>query len=397
MRLLPLALLAACAETKDSAGHAGTPVSCAAGWPSVADPVYVSVDGLPDGDGSDTDPVDTLAAALAITRASATREIAVGPGTFEGGLELGEEADGAGTTDDGLVVQGCAGETTVSAPSGEDPVIRVGSRAEVALADLVLSGGSRSLWAWQEAALELDAVTIADSEGVGAIFAGASVQATDLSVTGAAGYGVAVQGASLDWSGGGVTGATGVGVLLHGDGTDVSLDGLEVADTEAGDELLGRGVQAQDYASLAAADVRLSGNADTAIMVVRSVLTATRLSVEGVGAATLGDGTETGDGIVLSQGSDGKGLVDPSAFASTIHDSLAISACDRAAIVAADVVVDLADNVASSDNGLTMDGTSFFLQGVATNIGTDPTYTLDAASALTFDDVAVSVEALTAP
>lgn len=71
---------------------------------------------------------------------------AVGVFASEVELELLHDA-GSGHTDDGLVLPGCPGETTLPPPGGQTAA-RVGGATGVALAGFIVEGGTWPIWIW---------------------------------------------------------------------------------------------------------------------------------------------------------------------------------------------------------------------------------------------------------
>lgn len=383
-------------DTADSTDTAEAVPPCAGEtWGALADPdaaIHVRADGSDEGSGSATDPVATLAAALALSRvAGAPDTVFVGPGEFVAGLTLRAD-DGDGVGDDGLALLGCStDETTLVADDEDAPLIKIGEATGVSVASLTLSGGRRALWIWSGAEVAVSDVIVDGSTRVGVVVDGVSTVASlegvevhdpvpETDSDGVeVGYGVLIDGATVTMTGGGVWGATRLGILADAailDLSDLTVDGT--APDASGE--LGRGIQVQSLSTPTLTDVQLTGNTDAGLASIQSFdLVLERVLVDGtLGVAVPDTGEESGDGIVVSQGGDDTDHVDVSYFNATIT-SCEVTASARAGIVVDETTGVLTDNVASSDNGLTDSGVSLFAQNGAVVSGPDTVVALSEA------------------
>ena len=343
------------------------PVSpCADGsWGAVPDPVtaiQVRTDGVDGAEGSLDAPVATLDAALALARArSSDRTIFVGPGEFDGVALSMAHDPGDGSTDDGLVLQGCTDETTLNAANEDGPILQVTAAQGVTLAALDLVGGSRALWIWSGATVRASQMSIQGSGRLGILVNDQSttVDLEDIAVAdtvddeafpGVA-FGLGIYNADVTGSRVKISGSQWAGVFLGGDGVSGSLD-LDACDvsgtTEAANGEYGRAVHAQDAADLTLTGCTLSNQTDAAVFALQvQAVTLSNLTVATVGDAVIPDETETsGDGLVITS-DDGSGLsVDPADFTATLKDN-SIGDFDRAGMVVEGVTAEVDANTTS--------------------------------------------------
>ncbi len=383
---LPLALSLWGCEG-DKLGETGDelPVSpCADGsWGDLDSPttaVQVRADGDDSGDGSLDAPVASLDAALALTRArSEDRTIFVGPGTYTVSDLTLESAPAAGGSDDGLVIDACSGEVTLEAGDPDAPVIRVSGAQDVSLAHLTLSGGTRSLLVWKGAKARVSSVLVKGGVIAGVVIGGHDtlVDMTDLNIQdsegdgdGLGGFGLGISGATVRWSRGGVSKARVAGVFIDSDARDggVTLEDLDVSGVSAdSDGAYGRGIQAQDAASLTMSGCTVSDTQDAGVF----VLQATSLVLEGVTVDTVSAGLvpdseeSSGDGVVITSLDDSGDVLDPDGFSATLTDTT-VSGVARAAVLLEGVTA-TADGSALSGgtNGLVVQGDAALTGGDA--------------------------------
>jgi hypothetical protein len=353
------------------------PPPCASGgWGWIGDPegaIHVRADGSDDGDGSQEQPVASPSVALALARASGVRRVAIGPGTFATSLDVLADA-GSGYSDDGLAIEGCGpDETILEAEDASSYVIRVTDAADVRLAGFSVVGGRRSLWIWGGSSA-LEALVVADATRVGIMMDGSNnlteVTAQDVRVEGVSadtdgsfGYGIAVQDATVTLTDTEVSEATGVGVLVDGAFASATLETVTVRDTALdGGGRFGRGVQVQGLSEAALSACELAGNQDAGVFALQAVqLDVSDTVVSGVSASTLPDGTSTGDGIVVSQGSAYEYAA--STFLATLSGN-SVDLPDRAGIVIAGVSAAVSGNTVTSA-GYSPDGFGILSQGPA--------------------------------
>lgn len=411
---MTLLLLLACKAQKppdpvdDSGGPPPPSSPCATGtWGQLVDPegaVHVRADGDDAATGTYDAPVATLGVALDLARAGA-HAIAVGPGTWtEVELELLHDA-GDGLTDDGLVIQGCPGETSLAPPEG-GTLARVGGAIGVVLAGFDVAGGTRPLWIWNGAGVELYDLSLADASGAGVVIDGhetvviaRNVTVEDVEVAalsrGNAGYGVVVIAATADFTDVRVSGAHGAGMLFAGDAlwpdaSRYALTRVSVSDVQPDTNgRYGRGIQVQDAISATLDTVDVDRVFDAGIFILQPALAA----LTGVGVGTVDPGladdgsTTTGDGVVITGDPDGKSNVDPSTY-TAIVDGSTIAGANRVGLLVDHAAVDADGNTVSGLGG------DIVSQSEAVMSGGDP-YT-EATTAFVFTRAALDGSAVTA-
>lgn len=364
---------------------------CADGWGYISDPenaVHVRADGIDESATGRADaPYGTLDAAIGAWRSTGASEVAIGPGEFYASLLLAGDR-GDGTSDSGLVIEGCSpDEVTLKPPvdSEGQPILQYTDVESAVLRGVTLQGGYRPLWLWAGTTASIESVSVVEGERAGIVVVGSDtdVSLVDVNVLNPistpdyagdeAAYGISVDGASISMEGGGIWGATEVGFLAAG--ADVNLDDVSISDTIPGSAgEFGRGIHLQSYSIANLENVILDSNTDAGIFSSQSLY----LSLKGVEisntSAGILDGLDdtTGDGIVISQGDEDAGLSDPSLFETLIQDCV-VSSSARAGIVVQDVLISsMTGNISGSDNGLAPDGISVLTQG-DTLFGSDVT------------------------
>ncbi len=392
-------------DDDDDTGATPDPPCSDGTWGYIVDPdaaIHVRADGDDaTGDGSAANPVASLERALELSREpEGGRTIAVGPGTFPTSIDIQGEP-GEDPDDTGLAIEGCgAGDTVLTAADAQAHVIRVSESTGVRLAGFTTEGGRRALWIWNGAEVTVEAVDVTDSLRLGVVLGGfdSIVSLVDVTVHDPVveaegeveyGYGIAIQEAAVTMSGGGVYNANRVGILAHM--ALVDLDGVTIDGTASdSDGYLGRGIQLQDLSVASLTGCSLSGNRDAGLFSLRSVdLVLDGLTVDGTGAADVpGSGDTTGDGIVLTQGD---GNYDPAEFQATLTQCV-VTASDRAGILIEDVTATLTDNTAGTDNGMSDDDTSIYVQGDAVVNGVDDTAV--PATSLVLNQIGVETDSL---
>ncbi len=348
------------------------PVSpCATGtWGALPDPttaIHVSTTGSDGAVGTWDDPLASVEAAIALSRADGgLRAIFVGPGSFDAALNLAHSVED--TTDDGLGIYGCGvDETTLAAAGRTDPVVKVSGVVGFTLDGFTLSGGRRALWIWQGATAEISNLAVIGSSRSGIVIDGSDTftSATEVEVRDTVaeasgggtdiGYGISLQLGTLEMTGGGVYGSTGVGVLVHFG--SLALDTVTIASTSSDDSgYFGRGVQLQELADGSFTDVTLTDNADAAIFALRALgTTIDGANITGTSAAqipTTATPTTTGDGIVITQGESNYKV---ESFQAEINNST-VSGSDRAGVVVDGVTVNSCTGNVVTGNRYPADG-----------------------------------------
>ncbi len=359
---------------------------CAGGiWGHITDPdnaIHVRRDGDDDdGDGSASNPLDSVQAALDLIASDGTlTRIAIGPGEFQG-----NDALSAGYHD-GVVIQGCSvAETILEGRVSDQSVLAVSAASDVTIEGLSVRGGTNGVMLWSGAAATLREVSVTDSYR-----SGISIGGNDTTITldtvevhsprtfsdGSAGYGLLIQqGAAVDMTAGGIYFASLAGILIE-DSAEVSLSGVTVQDTlPSSTGALGRGIVILNYTEIVTIDdVTLTANTDAGIYSSTTFqLTITDSVVEGTAAGTIADsGDTTGDGIVVSQGDQ---TMNPADFTAII-DGNTVTDSARAGIVLDAVTASVSDNTLT-DNGYDQGGISIVSQNGALVSGSDDVVELD--------------------
>lgn len=371
-----------------STAHAQTVGPCSdGGWghiDSVSPAVHVRAGGDDlAGDGTEARPFATLARALQATRAlpASARRIAVGPGSFAGGLTLDQASD------NGLVVQGCGPDETLLAGGGSAPVLDVSAAGAVALAGLGLTGGVDALTIRGGASATVDAVEISNTSGRGLVVQGATTVASLTDVTirdvqaSSCGAGASIVGATVDWTRGGVEQAEGLGIFA--DEADLTLVDVDVADTApAFDDTLGRGLHAQ-YSRVSVDGGQYTGNRDASIYLLDvlngSSIFGVVITLPGAGVVITLPGAgraDTGEGIVVkSTGAGG----------SVELVGNTIDGAPRAAILVDGAEVEMSGNTASDTGLYDTYGAHFFAQHDADIVGSGIVTLSDSSALITGD------------
>ena len=304
-----------CATGELLDGEVCVPEACATGrWGAVVDAVvYVDVMAGDGGDGSEGAPLRSIQAGLELAVDRDGGIVAVAAGTYVETITMG-------STHDGVTLAGrCRERVTVDGSEGddEDPAIEIiGERRapEIAIEGLTVTGGRHTaLW------VQHATVSVRGSDVRGNTMAG--VLATDATVTldgvgvydtlpdahGEFGRGINAQdGASLTATRCTVQGNTDVGVFAGGAGTTVALADTRVLDTSPGpDGTGGRGIGVEDGASLTATGCTVQGNAEVGVFVARIGSTVDLVDTAVLDTLPRADGTggagvEVGEGAALT-------------------------------------------------------------------------------------------------
>jgi hypothetical protein len=356
------------------------------GWSGLSDPddaVHVRTRGDDaTADGSRLMPYGTPEAALDATRAGGPKAIFLGPGTYDGFLDLG-----AGT-DDGLAIYGCSADEVTLRPDtyssgGHRRAIMVSGASGVVLADFRIQGGLPGLWIWQGASAEVSEVVVDEALGYGVMVGGTTTTATltDVEVHDVdpdvydhgwlLGYGVAVDDATVTMTRGGVWGASVVGVLAA-NVADVTLNDVTVEDTYPDyDGSKGRGAHAQGLSSLVVQGGAFRRNHDAGIAAVGAIwLEVSGAEISDTAAVAMSDGTTSGDGILIAEEPGGDYAA--GTFLGEISD-VALDGNDRAAALFDGEGVEVSDfsSIAESGNGLESGGYASYAQNGAVITGGD--------------------------
>lgn len=369
----------------DSVATGPGPSPCTDGsWGAIPDPetaIHVATDGDDSADGSIAAPLATLDAALSLARTrTSDKSIFVGPGTYDGvALSIAQDP-GDGSTDDGLLLQGCAEETTLNAADEDGPILRVTEAQDIILAGLDLVGGSRSLWIWSGADVKTSRISIKGSQRLGIIIDGHDtvVDLEDILVDGTEddtdhpglGFGIGISKGTVTGRRIKVNSSRSAGIFLDGDGRtgSLDLDDSEVSDTTADDDgRYGRAVHAQDAVDLTLTGCTFSNQADAAVFALQATsVNLSGLAVDTVDAASIPDEDDetSGDGVVVTS-DDGSGAsLDPAGFTAVLEDNT-IGGVARAGIVL--------EGITAEANGNTTAGGEFgaIQQGGAIVTGSD--------------------------
>lgn len=348
--------------------------------------IHVRADGDDAADGSLDAPVATLEAALTLSRArSSDKTIFVGPGTYSvTELTITDDA-GDGATDDGLTIDACADEVTLEAGDDGSPVVRVSAASDVTLARLDLVGGTRSLFIWNGAIVTLHKINIKEGRYAGLVIGGhetlvggehnsvsdTSGSSDDLGAEAEGGFGIGISGATVNFTQTFVRNARVAGVFVDSDARDggVAFEDLTVEGTSADAEgRYGRGVHAQDVASLTLTDCTLTDNQDAGVFVLQaSEVSLIGVAVDATAAGVVPDSDETsGDGIVITSVDETGDLFNPADFDATL-DGNTVTTAARAGILLEGVEATADGNSASGD------GEDLVMQGDAIVTGADST------------------------
>ena len=340
-------------------------------WGTVEDPtsaIHVSAAlGDDAGDGSSSQPLVTLDAALAAALASSSdKAIAIWPGTYGATLTIGPDP-GDGSTFDGISLQGCGqGDVILEAADGTQPVVEVVGSQDIRLSGLTISGGTGSLWVRAGAVVDLVAVIVDGSSDAGIVVYGetTTLTAQDVVVSDpvvgaeAFAYGIAIVDAIADLNDVEISGATSVGILVHGSSAQGIMQAVLIQDTGSDvSGYLGRGIQVQSQAVASISDTVLLFNADAAIFGLQAPgLTIDGVTVDGVDSAGIIDGgsATSGDGVAITtMGADGLSL-DPADYPAALTDNVISNWQDtggRAGIYLEGVSASLAGNSAVDSLG----------------------------------------------
>jgi hypothetical protein len=239
---------------------------------------------------------------------------------------------------------------------------------DVLVVGLTLRGGYRGLTVRGGSSFESNGVVIEEAVRTGVFIAGAETTATlsDTVVRGvqldqeAYGWGVVVQDATVVLNQVDVTDTHAVGVLVEfGNATFNGGTVRGVAADEQG--LFGRGVQLQNLAQGALADLSVETTADAGVFAHRTVaLDVSNIWVVDTGGGLTAEGTPTGDGLVVTQAN---GNNDPADFQVTVTDSI-FECSDRAGVVLDGVTATL-NGVTTPDSGLEEGGIGVWAQNGA--------------------------------
>jgi len=269
------------------------------GLPTDVRVLYASAGAAPGGDGSETAPYATIAAALA---ASGTGDvIAVAKGTYEETLLMGP----------GRTLWGaCAAETRIEYSDASDTmgVIQIAG-PDVVMRGISIGGARPGITAGGPVSLELEGVEIDGAAGIGmGVGAGAVtgnrvvIRNTRANAAGSFGMGVLVQDGGSVTLANAVVAANVVGGVLCSADSDVRLtDSAIMNNLPQRDGTFGRGVSAQEGAQVVLERVVVEGNAETSLLslgagtVIELIDTVVRDTLAG------GDGSQ-GRGISAQEG-----------------------------------------------------------------------------------------------
>lgn len=382
-------------ETGDS--KEDTPPPCDGGtWGGIThakSAIHVSQDhGSEEGDGSMGSPVDTLSAAVELTRGRTSEKyIAIWPGSYRDNVSLRLRAP-KDTTDEGTVIQGCsASEVLVSAADSGGAVFSISEARGVEISSLSSQGGTRGIEALTGAQVTLTALKVSQATEAGVLIHGgatddalattadlvdvyvrdASPKGTDAGSETEYGYGLTFQaGAIATMSGGGSYDNRTAGILADLV-MSLEIDNVEVRDTSWNEsDYLGRGIQIQRGSTATIRNSTISGNQDAGIFGLQAAeITLIENHVEGTLCSSIPDikGT-SGDGIVVSQGEEAK---KPSYFRAVLEGNV-VADCTRAGVVLDGVQAQVSGN-SLSGNRLADYGDTVIEQGSAEVSGTDIT------------------------
>ena len=339
------------------------------GWGLISsDPlvaIHVRTDGDDGGDGGHARPVATLQKALELAVLE-QRPIAVGPGEFTSSLSL----FGAPS---GIVIQGCSPqETVLIAESDALPVIDTNGATDVVLGGFATLGGEMAIKVWAGSTVDISDLLIDGSKGAGISMNGGYSVLSRVEVTNPVAsdqgyaYGIAMDGGEALLAQVSVRDATMAGILVGGGtveliGVSVPLRVAKITRVNAGDmSLLGRGIQLQEYANGVFADVTLSDNADAGLYALRSAVTSTNLTIEGTTAGVCeGCELQTGDAAVFSRGDSN---VAPSTFQIALTDSV-IDGADRTGFLFSGVTANVTGTLAQDCGHLVDEKALLFQDG----------------------------------
>lgn len=326
-RWSPLLLLPALAACSGKGGDTGAAEDCSnPDWSELTasdGTVHVRSEGSVYGDGTRGNPYSTIEDGLdALDVEAGVDTLLIGPGTWLGTWTLGGELAGA-------TLSGCGPtETTLGSESiGYDPVLRVDGAEGVSIRDLGLLNGVRALSVLStgsEAPVEVLRASVVASRRVGVLASGADThlllrevsiedsqpdREADESFSARVGFGIASTGGGvLEAREVRVSGSHGVGVFAEGldqVAGSITLDGVTVSDTATMEEdgTLGRGVHLQNMSLADILTTNLVGNSDVGIYASRTgQVMLTDVAVAEMLPGLTGDGTSTGDGVVVTTG-----------------------------------------------------------------------------------------------
>ncbi|MCO4771800.1 MAG: hypothetical protein KDA24_17345 [Deltaproteobacteria bacterium] len=307
--------------------------------------VHVSPSGDADGDGTLDSPFSTVDAGLEATRAGTIRQIALDAGTLSGTYLLHSDFG-----DTGLQLVGCgSAETFLDATGSGSPAIEVGGAdtADVLIRDLALVGGRRSFQvsggAGMLGPIVMQGVDVLDSVRVGVLIDGFAtrVDLYDVLVQdignegGNYGWGISIQtgrqlSAAFEYPvvlrQVTVEGAEGIGILV--DGAWVDFEDVTVAGTASSGQVLGRGLQLQNWSMGYITGLRSEENSDAAVFLEKpgrpdlDAPDGPPVAVElfdsflgpTSGASIPGEPSSAADGLTATQIDDGGGLYGAETF-----------------------------------------------------------------------------------
>ena len=316
---------------------------CAAVWGEIPDGgrLFVDAAASPGGDGTIAAPFDTIGDGITAARATGIRSVAIAGGEYEHRLRLNDAV--AGWNDAGLEVTGCGqGVTIISAvveiekdaEGGWDEFVQpvvditgVGTDG-IVVRDFTAIGGRRAVivrgGAGATEPVVIQRITLEESIRGGVLVDGLETVAnlTEVHVDGVVaedglGHGIAIQtGAWFADSIPGPTtvsmsvveGAIGVGILAEGGWN--TLTDVTVADTQALDGELGRGIQLQSRTRADLLNVTSTGNSDAALFVHLAGRDGEGINIvdsilgDTAGSDVADTGETAGEGLSITNGGD---------------------------------------------------------------------------------------------
>ncbi len=307
-----------CGEGEIPDDSACVPEACGAGtWGNLSvddDTVYIDIDAVGDGDGSEAAPLTSVQAGVDLAGDRGGGLVAVAAGTYVEAVAMGGGHDGvtlAGRCRDLVTIDGSAGDKL--------PVIQiVGARKRPAIGidGLTMRGGTYGgLWV-QQATVSVRASDVRENATLGIVVGDAEVILDDVGVYdsqpdqhGDWGRGIDVEGgAALTATGCTIRGNRDAGLVATGAGTEVTLVDAQVLDTApSADGTGGSGVAIQDGATLSATGCTVQGNSDigvfatgarTTVELVDDLILDTLPSPDGTGGR--GIGVESGAGLTAT-------------------------------------------------------------------------------------------------
>ncbi len=347
-----------------------------AGWDSPAGVVWVAPHGTDLGDGSASDPLLSLTAAMQAIRGVEDARVGLWPGHWTVEVQL-KRLDGGS-----LAMSGCSAEETVLAgntAAEKGPVVSIIGPGSFTLRRLGTESGGSGVVVVGGAMATIEDVTVTRAAGRGINLVGEDTFGTLRRVevrntTSAygrrpAGWGVGTRKAAAVLEDVTITDTVSFGVFA--DQGTVVASGLVVRDTITnGKGRHGVAVYANQLDTLTLTDCSLERSEGGGVFAVDvRNLTLTSCEIEGVGASM----NAPGDGIVARRVGAWSGEHRVTLSNNAVRDATRLGIA-----VAGDIQLTLDDNVAGEDNGVVYEGSSIFAAtGVSVN-GTQAAQVLDA-------------------